>query len=241
MLVDCKDMKEITDLYQDGYFLGEGTTAKVYLKNNKAIKVYQDSKSKKEVFKEFDMKTHLEKLSHVNIKNVCTPNEIYLVNDEVMAASLDHINGKTLREEIPDISMDLYLEYLESLIESISKLSEQCIWVRDFFSGNAIVDEHSINIIDTDEFYFSCLGEELCLEHNMIEVLHDIFEVTFGFEENFHFKSESLDLLLSDYLDIFAPIDTDFVLYNALRRELGGKTSVKDLKSLIKTMEDIKI
>ena len=47
MLVKCKDIKEITDLYQDGIVLGKGTTAIVYLKNNKAIKVYQDSKAKK--------------------------------------------------------------------------------------------------------------------------------------------------------------------------------------------------
>lgn len=75
----------------------------------------------------------------------------------------------------------------------------------------------------------------------MIEVFHDIFEVIFGFEDNFHFNSASLDLLLSDYLDIFVPIDTDFELYEALKRELGGKTSVKDLKSLIKTLGKIKI
>lgn len=31
--------------------LGEGTTAKVYLKNNKTAKVYQDSEVKKEVLK----------------------------------------------------------------------------------------------------------------------------------------------------------------------------------------------
>lgn len=73
------------------------------------------------------MKTHLEELSHINIKNVCTPNEIYLINDKVMATSLDHINGKTLREEIPDISMDLFLEYLESLIESVYKLIDNNI------------------------------------------------------------------------------------------------------------------
>ena len=34
----------------------------VFLKNDKAIKVYQDSKSKRMVFKEFDMKIHLEDL-----------------------------------------------------------------------------------------------------------------------------------------------------------------------------------
>ena len=241
MLVDCKDMKEIIELYKDGHILGKGTTAIVYLKNDKAIKVYQDSKSKRMVFKEFDMKIHLEELSQLKVKNVCTPNEIYLVNDEVKATSLDHINGKTLKEEIPDISMDLFLEYLESLIESVYKLSENCIWVRDFFSGNAIVNQNGINIIDTDDFYFSCLDEETCLEHNMIEILHDIFEVTFGFKKNFHFYSESLDLLLSDYLDVFAPIDTDFALYNSLRKELGGKTSVKNLKILIKTLGEVKI
>ena len=113
MLVEYKDMKEIIELYKDGHILGKGTTAIVYLKNDKAIKVYQDSKSKRMVFKEFDMKIHLEELSQLKVENVCTPNEIYLVNDEVKAVSLDHIRGKTLKEEIPDISMDLFFEYLE--------------------------------------------------------------------------------------------------------------------------------
>ncbi len=37
-------------------FFRKGTTAIVYLKNNKAIKVYQDSKAKKLIFQEFEMK-----------------------------------------------------------------------------------------------------------------------------------------------------------------------------------------
>lgn len=240
MLVKCKDIKEITDLYQDGIVLGKGTTAIVYLKNNKAIKVYQDSKAKKLIFQEFEMKTHLEELCKVKVKNIWTPNEVYLVDEEVKATGLNYIDGKTLWEEIPDISMDLFLEYLEVLKESVYKLSENNIWVRDFFSGNAVINKNGINIIDTDEFYFSCLGKEMCLEHNIIEILHDIFDVTFGLEKNFHFSSKSLDLLLSDYSDIFAPIEADFNLYNALRSELGGNTSVKNLKNLIKTLGNVK-
>ena len=30
----------------------------------------------------------------------------------------------------------------------------------------------------------------MCLEHNIIEILHDIFDVTFGLEKNFHFSSK---------------------------------------------------
>ena len=127
MLVKCKDIKEITDLYQDGIVLGKGTTAIVYLKNNKTIKVYQDSKAKKLIFQEFEMKTHLEELCQVKVKNIWTPNEVYLVDEEVKATGLNYIDGKTLWEEIPDISMDLFLEYLEVLKESVYKLKSASI------------------------------------------------------------------------------------------------------------------
>ena len=79
------------------------------------------------------MKTHLEELCKVKVKNIWTPNEVYLVDEEVKATGLNYIDGKTLWEEIHDISMDLFLEYLEVLKESVYKLSENNIWVRDFF------------------------------------------------------------------------------------------------------------
>ena len=40
---------------------------------------------------------------------------MYLVDEEVKATGLNYIDGKTLWEEIHDISMDLFLEYLEVL------------------------------------------------------------------------------------------------------------------------------
>ena len=239
MLVECKSKSELNDLYKDGKLIGRGTTAKVYLKNDQAIKVYRNTSRKRYVFNEFDMKTHLDELSEVKVKNIWTPNDIYIYEDEVKAITLDYIEGKTIKKEIPDVSLKLFLDYLKELKDNLRKLSEHKIWVVDFYCGNAIVNQNGINIIDTDNFYFSDISISTCLEHNISKILHEIFDKLFDFNEYFHFYSEYLDSLLIIYFDIFASIEADFDLYKALISEFGEDTSLRDLKRLIKSIGEI--
>ena len=84
--------------------LGKGTTAVCFFtKDKKVLKVFLDNERKKSLFLRFNMLTHLEDLSSIKVKNVYTPNDIYVKNGEVIATKLDYVKGSTLNRHVPNI------------------------------------------------------------------------------------------------------------------------------------------
>ena len=142
MLIKFKTHEEFCDLYESGKLLGEGTTANVYLKDGKVIKIYDFSKKKSRMlFAMYDMEQNLSKLSKLNIKNVHVPKDIYTVEDEISGISLDYVegcnlhnllNGIDIDENTPNINLSLFFEYLQELDEIIQKFNESKITCYDF-------------------------------------------------------------------------------------------------------------
>lgn len=240
MVLQCNDKNEIKEFYDGGTLLGVGKTAEVYLKDEKAFKVYRDCKTKRRLFEEIDMKYHLNCLSEIKVKNIWTPNNIYAIKSDVEMIDLDWVKGKNLRDETPDVSMSLFLDYLNELVENGTKLGEHRVLARDFFNCNAIVNQSGINIIDTDEYNIMTFDETSCIEHNLNLFVSTILDSFFETQGYFTFESKQLNSL---YRKVYADaVDyKDYLnFYCALCEEFGGNESIKNLKSLIKTLGEVK-
>lgn len=254
MLIKFKTHEGFCDLYKGGRFLGEGTTANVYLKDGKVFKIYDFSKKKNcMLFAMYNMEQNLSNLSKLNIKNVHVPKDIYKVENEVSGISLDYVkgcnlhnllNGIDIDENTPNINLSLFLEYLEELDEIIQKFNELKITCYDFHCGNVIINENGINIIDTDQYAFE---EERPAINNFrfffSHIFNEIFDIGYYFmpDENFRFYSKHINSLYEKYLNGRATKEDYFKLYRAISKELGYDTEIKDAKRLTKELGKFKI
>ena len=131
--------------------LGLGTTAITFLtKDKKVLKLFLDTERKDRLFKEYDMFSHLQELGNIKVKNIYTPNDIYVNNGKVVATKLDYIKGDVLERHIPNITLKVFTEMILELIEETHELSKLGVYVRDFHSRNVIINKNGINIFDTD-------------------------------------------------------------------------------------------
>lgn len=238
MIINCES---IYKMYLGAKFLGTGTTAHAFFKDEKVLKVYRNTKRSRYVFNEFnDMVEHLLELSEIKVEKVSTPVDIYIQNNIVKAISLEFVDGITLKEKIPDVNIDIFFNYLKEFEEMAYKLSEKRVWVKDFHSGNVIINENGINVIDTDEYYITGFDKYTCLEHNLNTLFHNLFYGIFLFERGFYFESEYLNALLEKYLNIYGTYEDDLKLYYAICNEIGNDKSLVEINKLIKTLGRVK-
>ncbi len=249
MLVNFKTDEEFFSFFNNGKLIGKGTTADVYLKDGKVVKAYDLlSERTRILFNVFDMQEHLLELSKVNIKSVHVPKDIYTVAGQVYGLSLDYVEGYNLHdilngintnENTYNISLGLFLEYLEELVEIIQKINESRIVCCDFHCGNAIINENGINIIDTDNYYFE---DGNSLINNFHCFFSRIFDDMFGIglpyvaSSYFHFYSAYLNSLLEKYSKEDATKEDYFNLYRAISEELGYDTQIGNVKKLVKEL-----
>lgn len=253
MLVNLKTKEEFYSLFKNGKFIGKGTTSTIYLKDGKVIKVYDLLKERTRIlFNVFDMEEHLLELSKVNIKNVHVPKDIYTVAGQVYGLSLDYVEGYNLHDILNgidingntlDISLGLFLEYLEELVEIIQKINESRIVCCDFHCGNVIINGNGINIIDTDNYYFddgnSSINNFHCLFSHIFDDMFDI-GLPFIASAYFHFYSAYLNSLLENYSKKDATKEDYFNLYRAISEELGYDTQISNVKKLVKELGEVK-
>ncbi len=65
------------------------------------------------------------------------------------------------------------------LIRKTHELNKLGVYVRDFHSRNVIINKNGINIFDTDQFDLTYFNEDVCLEHNLNEFIHEILMSVF--------------------------------------------------------------
>lgn len=218
--------------------LGKGTTAVCFFtKDKKVLKVFLDNERKKSLFLRFNMLTHLEDLSSIKVKNVYTPNDIYVKNGEVIATKLDYIKGSTLNRYVPNIPLKNFTDMLLELIETAYKLSELGVYVSDFHSKNVIINENGINVFDTDEFYVEHQNKsqyDEYLEHNLKIFLDTILSSIFKIPKRFIFDSRYLDSLYDKLYDAVVDYKDYLNFYYAIYKEFGETESLKNVSGLIK-------
>lgn len=215
--------------------LGKGSTAIAFLtKDKKVLKVFLNSERKKSLFLRVDMLKHFEDLSNIKVKNVYTPNDIYVKNGEVIATKLDYIKGSTLNRHIPTIALKDFTDMLLELIETAYKLSEFGVYVNDFHDKNVIINENGINIFDTDEFYLGDRDKNIYLDHNLKALLITILTSIFKIPNGFIFDSRYLDSLYDKICGAVVDYKDYLNFYYALRDEFGKNESLKNVGRLIK-------
>lgn len=216
--------------------LGKGTTAVAFLtKDKKVLKVFLNNYRKWCAFQDYDMLKHLENLSNIKVKNVYTPNDIYVKNGQVIATKLDYIKGNVLKKHVPNIPLKVFTEMLLELIEETYKLTELGVYVHDFHNKNVIINENGINIFDTDEFEVTVSNNGDFLNHNLSSFLHTILLSIFKFPKDFRFDNEYLDTLLFNfYKGTIESYEDDLELYYALCKEFGENESLKKVSKLVK-------
>ncbi len=215
--------------------LGIGTTAITFLTRDKRVlKLFLDTERKDRLFKEYDMLAHLQELGNIKVKNIYTPNDVYVNDGKVIATKLDYIKGDVLEKHIPNITLKVFTEMILELIEETHELSRLGVYVRDFHSKNVIINKDGINIFDTDEFDLTYFNEEVCLEHNLSEFIHEIFISIFKIPYGFVFDSKYLNQFLSEFYSAIGTYKDDLALYYALCKEFGEDESIKNVSRLIK-------
>lgn len=215
--------------------LGLGTTAITFLtKDKKVLKLFLDTERKDRLFKEYDMFSHLQELGNIKVKNIYTPNDIYVNNGKAVATKLDYIKGDVLERHIPNITLKVFTEMLLELIEETHELSKLGVYVRDFHSRNVIINRNGINIFDTDQFDLTYFNEDVCLEHNLNEFIHEILMSVFKIPYGFTFDSKYLNQVLSKFYSAIGTYEDDLTLYYALCKEFGEDESIKNVNRLIK-------
>lgn len=215
--------------------LGKGTTAVTYLtREKKVLKLYLNTERKRYLFREYNMLEHLQELGDIKVKNIYTPNDIYVKNGEVIATKLDYIKGEVLKKHVPDISLKDFSDMLQEFIEAVHELSKLGVYARDFHSRNVIINNNGINIFDADQFDITYFHEDICLEHNLNAFLHEIFLSIFKFPQEFRFDSKYLDSLLSDFYSVIGSYEDDLALYYALCKEFGEDASLRNVSKLVK-------
>lgn len=215
--------------------LGIGTTAITFLTRNKQVlKLFLNTERKQFLFNEYNMLEHLQELGNIKVKNIYTPNDIYVKNREVIVTKLDYIKGEVLKKHIPDISLKDFADMLQEFIEAVHELSKLGVYVRDFHSRNVIINNNGINIFDTDQFDITYFHENICLEHNLNAFLHEIFFSIFKFPQEFRFDSKYLDSLLSNFYSVIGSYEDDLALYYALCKEFGEDASLRNVSKLVK-------
>lgn len=215
--------------------LGIGTTAITFLtRENQVLKLFLDTERKHFLFNEYNMLEHLQELGDIKVKNIYTPNDIYVKNGEVIATKLDYIKGEVLKKHVPDIPLKDFSDMLQEFIEAAHELSKLGVYVRDFHSKNVIINNNGINIFDTDQFDVTYFQEDICLEHNLNAFLHEIFFSIYKFPQEFRFNSKYLDSLLSNFYSVIGSYKDDLALYYALCEEFGEEASLRNVSKLVK-------
>lgn len=129
--------------------LGEGATSKVYLvsKNNSlfAAKIFQHQDP--ELLKRFQREIEiLKQIKHINIVQIIDHGE----QDNKPFLILEYVNGKTLQEIYPDLTIEQKLDIILAVSNALNYLHNKGIIHRDIKPENILIDKDLKNIKLTD-------------------------------------------------------------------------------------------
>ena len=158
------------------------------------------------------------------------PKSGIIINNSIHAIIMDYIEGKTLKENIPNDQNLLVLgDHLQVLTNNIRLLSSEGVKIKDFFKGNIIYDYKKFTIIDTNSYLL--IPKTDFFEENMYEVMNKLFNYLFSefsFEKDFEkLKKSRLELLSNPkkYLE--------YVKYKVENKSKKEVITLSDAKKLI--------
>lgn len=205
-----------------------GKCSKVYIKDDKLLKIYNNDTSIKKIMK----KDMFNKLKELDIPNVIKLYDYYFMFDDFLsrlwidAYTMDFID----RDETNLLYSDIdYICEMALKLEEVAKiLAKNHITIFDSHEGNIIFKKNDVTIIDQDQFYFNyLLPYQLLFIKNKKEILNYI-RSTLLYESSNENPQFKFDLSKSLYFDINH--DTD--ISKVLKDRFSDKTIYKSLKKM---------
>lgn len=143
-LTSKKDLFKLLIKCQAKY-VGHGKTSCCFLlKDGTILKIYKETRAKKELFDRFSMLEHIKLLGTLKNDSYITPEVIFVCNGEVVAYKTEYRNAKTLAKINPNTRISDFLANLEKLIEDTYLIGEK---------NFRLVDLHNRNILFNTFFY----------------------------------------------------------------------------------------
>lgn len=184
--------------------IGRGTTAVCYLmKDGNVLKIFKDTFNTYSLKKIFpDLIDHFEKLNNIKNGSYISPDELLVLNGEVIAYIYKYVNAKTFKKVSPLMPLDQMF-----LSDGYKKLKEDTLEVSE--NGFELFDTHDENILfDGVNFYnidldFSNISTfksaDTLYSQNMRSIqkalIYSLFNIKSDKKYDLFFKNQILDEL----------------------------------------------
>lgn len=135
--------------------IGKGSEARVYLKDNMAIKAFNQNGMKKE---EMNNKINkIKELSKMNMDNFLLPKElVYTFKNKFVGYSMDYVNALMDMHDLmksKEYTLDKKIEMLKKLETNIKCAHKNdIVLVDDFFWNFLVTEDDTIYMVDTDSY-----------------------------------------------------------------------------------------
>ena len=135
--------------------IGKGSEARVYLKDNMAIKAFNQNGMKKE---EMDNKINkIKELSKMDMDNFLLPKElVYTFKNKFIGYSMDYVEALMDMDDLmqsKNYTLDKKIEMLKKLENNIKCAHKNdIVLVDDFFWNFLVTEDNTIYMVDTDSY-----------------------------------------------------------------------------------------
>lgn len=189
------EVKKLSSYLKFAIPIGIGTTAVCFLMTDgKVIKVYLDTDNKKNLFRAYDMLSHLEYISTMNNDTYIGAEEILVCNGKVVGYIYPYIKGVTLKRLSDKTKLDKIYNPYEKLLKDTKEISDKGFLLSDVSQRNIILNDF-YRIIDLDRGY----KDNNCdvFQRNMAKIQRIILNAIFDlkFDDNLCFFDDGLEEL----------------------------------------------
>ena len=225
-IIEVDNLKAYTSLFK---YVSMGTTAKCYrYDNDKIIKVYRDTRRKKELFDRRNMFELLEYLGEIKNDSYIGTDKVFTTNGDIVAYTMQYAKGKTLMNMDRSVQISVLLEQLKKLRYDTYKVMELEYRIQDMHDRNIIYSkEDGFKVIDLDGGRkFATCGNKNLEMHDLKElkttIIKALLKVPYRFE--IEFEDEELEKMYHSLDDNINHLIMEMTKYTD-----GVDTRVSDL------------
>ncbi len=231
--INLLSKKDIFRLLIDGHakYIGQGRTACCFLlKDGTVLKIYKETRIKRELFELYPMLEQVKLLSNLKNGSYIAPEVVFVYENEVIAYKTEYKNAKTLAKIKPYTMVSTILVNLEKLIEDTCLIGE-----KKFRLG----DLHGKNILFNDFFYMIDLDFGHTIEEsienvniiNIRSVIKLILDTLFDVEDDELLKISDPSIFKLYDKTVYENYKNIYSFFDALQDRLNvSDLQVKDLR-----------
>jgi len=211
-------------------YVGMGTTAICFRKNEKCIKIFRNTWRKKALFYYHDMLIHLEELNSLNNESFLVPEKILSLQGEIIGYIAPYKKSRTFARIKKQTKIKDLMKALEKLIQDTDKISNQLFQLQDIHNKNILYNGQFF-IIDLDFTNRSVINLTKIIQYNREAILKTILYTLFSLRIDQLLKISSLELQTLYDQTLYQDYHKVFEFFNHFS-EISQKNDlkVKDLK-----------